>query len=44
MTFVMGPALLFCHADLAERFQKAADRADAVFLDLVDAVAPGVYE
>ena len=39
MTFVMGPALLFCPADRPERFQKAADRADAVILDLEDAVA-----
>lgn len=39
MTFVMGPALLFCPADRPERYQKAADRADAVILDLEDAVA-----
>ncbi|WP_353711742.1 CoA ester lyase [Arthrobacter sp. K5] len=39
MTFVMGPALLFCPADRPERFQKAAERADAVILDLEDAVA-----
>jgi citrate lyase subunit beta/citryl-CoA lyase len=36
----MGPALLFCPADRPERFQKAAERADAVILDLEDAVAP----
>ncbi|MCC9198144.1 CoA ester lyase [Arthrobacter sp. zg-Y820] len=36
----MGPALLFCPADRPERFAKAADRADAVILDLEDAVAP----
>lgn len=41
MTFVMGPALLFCPADRPERYQKAATRADAVILDLEDAVAPG---
>lgn len=41
MTFVMGPALLFCPADRPERYQKAAARADAVILDLEDAVAPG---
>ena len=41
MTFVMGPALLFCPADRPERYQKAAERADAVILDLEDAVAPG---
>ena len=40
MTFVMGPALLFCPADRPERYQKASDRADAVILDLEDAVAP----
>lgn len=39
-TFTMGPALLFCPADRPERFVKAADRADAVILDLEDAVAP----
>lgn len=37
----MGPALLFCPADRPERFAKAAERADAVILDLEDAVAPG---
>jgi citrate lyase subunit beta/citryl-CoA lyase len=40
MTFLMGPALLFCPADRPERYQKAATRADAVILDLEDAVAP----
>jgi len=35
----MGPALLFCPADRPERFEKAAERADAVILDLEDAVA-----
>lgn len=40
MTFVMGPSLLFCPADRPERYQKAAARADAVILDLEDAVAP----
>ncbi|GAA3769878.1 citrate (pro-3S)-lyase subunit beta [Microbacterium kribbense] len=38
--FTMGPALLFCPADRPERYQKAAERADAVILDLEDAVAP----
>jgi citrate lyase subunit beta/citryl-CoA lyase len=37
----MGPALLFAPADRPERFAKAADRSDAVILDLEDAVAPG---
>lgn len=36
----MGPALLFCPADRPERYAKALDRADAVILDLEDAVAP----
>lgn len=40
MTFDLGPALLFCPADRPERFQKAADRADAIILDLEDAVLP----
>jgi len=38
--FDLGPALLFCPADRPDRFAKAADRADAVVLDLEDAVAP----
>lgn len=37
--FTMGPALLFCPADRPDRFAKAAARADAVILDLEDAVA-----
>lgn len=41
MTFDLGPALLFCPADRPERFGKALDRADAVILDLEDAVAAG---
>ena len=40
MTFGLGPALLFCPADRPERYAKAAARADAVILDLEDAVAP----
>lgn len=36
----MGPALLFCPADRPERYAKAAERADAVILDLEDAVDP----
>src|SRR4029453_11228218 len=39
--FTMGPALLFCPADRPERYSKAAERSDAVILDLEDAVAPG---
>ncbi|KUG61606.1 MULTISPECIES: HpcH/HpaI aldolase/citrate lyase family protein [Kocuria] len=38
--FLLGPALLFCPADRPERYAKAAQRADAVILDLEDAVAP----
>lgn len=38
--FAVGPALLFCPGDRPERFGKAAERADAVILDLEDAVAP----
>ena len=38
--FDLGPALLFCPADRPERYAKAAERADAVILDLEDAVAP----
>lgn len=40
MSVAIGPALLFCPADRPDRFAKAADRADAVVLDLEDAVAP----
>ncbi|MCR8670114.1 CoA ester lyase [Agrococcus sp. HG114] len=36
----MGPALLFCPGDRPDRFGKAAERADAVILDLEDAVGP----
>ncbi|KHK95292.1 hypothetical protein LK09_19575 [Microbacterium mangrovi] len=35
-----GPALLFCPADRPERYVKALERADAVIIDLEDAVAP----
>ncbi|MGC0251042.1 HpcH/HpaI aldolase/citrate lyase family protein [Pseudactinotalea sp. Z1748] len=37
--FALGPALLFCPGDRPDRFAKAAQRADAVILDLEDAVA-----
>ena len=40
MTFDLGPALLFCPADRPERFGKALEKADAVILDLEDAVLP----
>ena len=39
-TFELGPALLFCPADRPERFRTALERADAVILDLEDAVRP----
>ncbi|QTV80809.1 HpcH/HpaI aldolase/citrate lyase family protein [Microbacterium sp. NIBRBAC000506063] len=38
--FALGPSLLFCPADRPERFAKAMERADAVILDLEDAVLP----
>lgn len=40
MSFDAGPAILFCPADRPERYEKALERADAVILDLEDAVAP----
>ncbi|WP_336645450.1 HpcH/HpaI aldolase/citrate lyase family protein [Microbacterium sp. USHLN186] len=40
MTLSMGPALLFCPADRPERFAGALQKADAVILDLEDAVLP----
>lgn len=36
--FTMGPSLLFCPGDRPDRFAKAAERSDAVILDLEDAV------
>lgn len=44
MTFTLGPALLFCPADRPDRYAKAFERADAVILDLEDAVAPTAKE
>lgn len=35
-----GPAMLFCPADRPERYEKAAQRADVVIVDLEDATAP----
>jgi citrate lyase subunit beta/citryl-CoA lyase len=40
VSFDFAPALLFCPADRPDRFDKAADRAPAVILDLEDAVSP----
>ncbi|QAY74339.1 CoA ester lyase [Agromyces protaetiae] len=37
--FRFGPALLFCPADRPDRYEKALARADAVIIDLEDAVA-----
>lgn len=37
----MGPAILFCPADRPDRYEKAVERADAVILDLEDAVSAG---
>ncbi|MGG5751325.1 HpcH/HpaI aldolase/citrate lyase family protein [Zafaria sp. Z1313] len=36
--FALGPAILFVPADRPERYAKAAERADAVIIDLEDAV------
>ena len=41
MSFSMGPAILFCPADRPDRYAKALQRADAVIIDLEDAVAAG---
>ncbi|MGO4104480.1 CoA ester lyase [Leifsonia sp. YAF41] len=38
--FALGPALLFCPADRPDRYGRAVERADAVIIDLEDAVAP----
>lgn len=40
MSLALGPALLFCPADRPERFAGALQKADAVILDLEDAVLP----
>lgn len=37
--FTMGPSILFCPADRSDRYAKAQERADAVVIDLEDAVA-----
>ncbi|MGL3805658.1 HpcH/HpaI aldolase/citrate lyase family protein [Paeniglutamicibacter sp. R2-26] len=42
--FTLGPAILFCPADRPERYAKALERADAVIIDLEDAVAPANRE
>ena len=42
--FTMGPAILFCPADRSDRYAKALERADAVVIDLEDAVAAGNRE
>jgi citrate lyase subunit beta/citryl-CoA lyase len=42
--FRFGPALLFCPADRPDRYAKALERADAVILDLEDAVADDAKE
>lgn len=39
-TVFNGPALLFCPGDRPDRYDKAVQRADAVLLDLEDAVGP----
>jgi len=40
MSFDLGPAILFCPADRPERFAGGLAKADAVILDLEDAVLP----
>jgi len=40
MIATLGPALLFCPGDRADRFEKAFERADTVILDLEDAIGP----
>lgn len=40
----IGPALLFCPADRPDRYAKAAAAADAVVIDLEDAVAPSAKQ
>lgn len=40
MSLDLGPALLFCPADRPERFAGALRKADAVILDIEDAVLP----
>lgn len=42
--FTLGPAMLFVPGDRPERFAKAAERADAVIIDLEDAVLPGARD
>lgn len=44
MTLTLGPALLFCPGDRPERFGTALERADAVILDLEDAVLPAAKD
>lgn len=44
MSFRLGPALLFCPGDRPDLFAKAFARADAVILDLEDAVSEGAKE
>ncbi|MBN6829136.1 CoA ester lyase, partial [Micrococcus luteus] len=36
----LGPAVMFTPADRSERYATALERADAVILDLEDAVTP----
>jgi citrate lyase subunit beta / citryl-CoA lyase len=40
MQAMIGPAILFCPADRVDRYDKALAAADAVIIDLEDAVAP----
>ncbi|WP_336703897.1 CoA ester lyase [Micrococcus terreus] len=40
LSFELGPAIMFVPADRPDRYAKAAERADAVIIDLEDAVLP----
>ena len=42
--FALGPALMFCPASRPELFAKATARADAVIIDLEDAVVSGAKD
>ena len=40
MSFTVKPAWLFVPGDRPDRYDKAAERADIIIIDLEDAVAP----
>src|SRR5664279_5200528 len=39
MSFTLGPSILFVPGDRPDRYAKALERADAIIIDLEDAVA-----